>query len=366
MAKMVRNDLSGILTELPKISELRFDRTGNSADLFICALGFEKRSLAIPEAVSREKISIGRSIYLTYATNKSDNLSNLSQLEAFLDENSRNVRSLEADLPDFSHRLREAIELIASEANPHIPKVLFDISVCANRLILKCLKVLLEYKIELTVVYSEAAVYHPTEFEYKLNAETWSGGDSLGLERGVGSIETSIDYPGYHLDQLPDLLVLFPSFKGERSKAVISAVDPSLLTNPGRKVYWLLGVPHLTEDRWRVNAMRMINGIPENSPQIEVDTFNYKNTLEILESIYMETGEKYNITISPLGSKMQAVGTALFCCLHPDVRIMFATPREYNATQYSEGSKALWRIEFGRTDNLINLLKRVGKIAILD
>lgn len=190
--------------------------------------------------------------------------------------------------------------------------------------------------------------------------------DNLGLERGVGNLETSIDYPGYHLDQLPDCLVLFPSFNGDRSKAVLSAVDPSLLTSPGKKVYWLLGLPHLEKDRWRISAMEMINEIPKGSLQIEVSTFDYKESIRVLESIYAEVGERYNLTLSPLGSKLQSLGTALFCYLHPEVRVLLATPREYNATRYSDGCKAIWKIDFGITTELLDVLNKVGKIRIGD
>ena len=277
-----------------------------------------------------------------------------------------NVEPVEADTPDFPTNLRALIELAVSEAEEKPPRVTIDISVTANRLLLRCIKVLLEYKICLRVVYSEAAIYHPSEEEYERNAAQWKEEGLFGLERGVGDVMPSIDHPGTALDPLPDSLILFPSLKGDRSKAVVSSVDPSLLQEPGGKVVWLLGIPHLCQDQWRLAAMKQINGIGENTRSFEVSTFDYKDTLQRLESLHAELSEKSRITLSPLGSKMQALGTALFCYMHPDVRVILSTPKEYNAAQYSEGCKDVWTINFGSLEELRRNLDQVGTLHIED
>jgi len=124
-------------------------------------------------------------------------------------------------------------------------------------------------------------------------------------------------------------------------------------------------VPHHEQDRWRLAAMKRINAIPQDAPQVEVSTFDYKDTLRVLERLHGELSGSYTITLSPLGSKMQALGTALFCYMHPDVRIIFSTPREYNAAQYSKGCKAVWKIEFGSLDEeLRRKLDQVGTLRV--
>jgi hypothetical protein len=61
---------------------------------------------------------------------------------------------------------------------------------------------------------------------------------------------------------------------------------------------------------------------------------------------------------------MQTIGAALFCYLHPSVRAVFATPEEYNATQYSEGCKATWTIDFGSLKELRHQMDKAGMIRI--
>ena len=366
MATIARCQLVDVVAGLEPIGILdaRDFATTSPEDLFLCALGFEPRCLTLPGRLKDAGYKARRAAYFKYATNLDDNAVNLPELEGCLREIAPRVEPVEADAPDFPARLRALLELVMSEASAKPPRITLDISVTANRLLLRCMKVFLEYDICARIIYSEAAVYHPTKEEYKQNPAKWEKEDLLGLERGVGEVMPSIDYPGHALDQLPDFLILFPSFKGERSKAVISFVDPSLLTSPGNKVVWLLGVPHLRRDHWRLDAMKRINAIGQDTSQFEVSTFDYKDTLRVLEGLHAEMSERYTITLSPLGSKMQALGTALFCYMHPDVRVIFSTPKEYNAAQYSKGCKEVWKLDFGPLSELRCRLDQVGTLCV--
>lgn len=366
MPKIARCQLVDVIAGLKTIRVLDAREFGatSSEDLFLCALGFEPRCLTLPSRLKDAGYKARRARYFKYATNLDDNAVNLPELECHLRGIAPNVEPLEADAPDFPTRLRALLELVMNETSAKPPRITLDISVTANRLLLRCMKVLLEYDICARIIYSEAEVYHPTKEQYEQDPARWEQEDLLGLERGVGDVMPSIDHPGDALDPLPDSLILFPSFKGERSKAVISFVDPSLLVSPGNKVVWLLGVPHLERNRWRLDAMKRINGIGQDTPHFEVSTFDYKDTLQRLEGLHAEMSETHTITLSPLGSKMQALGTALFCYMHPDVRVIFSTPKEYNAAQYSKGCKEVWKIDFGPLGELRRSLDQVGTLRV--
>ncbi len=148
---------------------------------------------------------------------------------------------LQVDAADLCSRLAEILGSLPQPSAGSPPVVVFDISVVANRALVRCLKTLLESSAALRVVYSEAAVYYPTKAEYDAAPDQWQSDDHLGLERGVLEVAPSADQPGIRFDPLPDSVILFPSFKAERSWTVISRVDPSLLPLPGDKVIWLLG-----------------------------------------------------------------------------------------------------------------------------
>lgn len=365
MPRLKRVLLAEVLVELRDMTPL--DPTalsvGQPDDLLLCALGFEERCLTLPVQLKEAGFQVRRAAYWRYSTNLDDNAVNQSELEAHLSSMAEKVDPIETTELRTSTGLRPLLEAVTNNATGP-PRVTLDVSVMTNQLILQSLKVLLEYDVNVRIIYAEAAVYHPTRSEYEADPDMWEGEDGQGLARGVGSVTPSAEYPGYALDQLPDMLLMFPGFRAERSNAVVSFVDPSLVTNPGDKVIWLLGIPHLDENRWRLDAMRRINSIDESTPQYEVSTFDYKDTIRVLEDIYSARSRSHTLTLSPLGSKMQAVGTALFCFMHPDVRIIFSTPKEYNATHYSRGCRALWTIDLGLTRDLRHMLSGVGSLTI--
>lgn len=368
MAKIHISQLSEVIPCLPEIQVFNpaSNSSGKEADLFLCALGFEPRCLTIPDKLEQYGYTVTRAIYFEYATNRDDNAANRPQLLKHLNSISDNVLSVEADDPGFSRYLRELLESFTLGPENQEPVVLFDISVASNRLLMKCMKVFLELNITLNILYSEAAIYHPTREQYEMDPEKWRGQDTLGLEHGVSDVNVSEEYSGYHIDQLPDCVILFPNFNQERARAVIGEVDPSLLILPANKILWLLGVPHLEQDHWRIDAMRSINGLGPDAPQYEVSTYDYRDTLMTLDSIYQEKVGAYKFTMSPMGSKLQALGAALFCYLRPDVRVVFAIPKEYNAAQYSKGCKAAWIIDFGCLREIRRLLDKVGLINVED
>lgn len=366
MPKIHVCQISEVIQTFPEIQP--FNAASSSPnknfDLFLCALGFEERCLTIPTALAENEYKATNIGYFEYSTNHDDNETNRPSLLHQLKAVSENIQSFESDTEKFTNELRELLLSITRQFSGKEPLVLFDTSVVANSLLMRCFKVLLEFDIRLVVLYSEAAIYHPTRAEYEQNPEKWSSEENIGIERGVSDVSISEEYPGSHIDQLPDCVILFPSIKKARSKAIISKVDPSLSTSSGDNVVWLLGIPHAEQDHWRLDSMRKILDLKEDTPRFEVSTIDYKDALSKLDAIYLDRVEKNKFTLGLMGSNMQTIGAALFCYLHPSVRVVFATPEEYNATQYSEGCKATWMIDFGSLKELRHQMDKAGTLRI--
>ena len=366
MARASRIELSSIVGRLPDLE--RFDPAEHPAfgpdDLFLCALGFEPRCLTLPRMLAENGYRSNRVLFFEYDTNVDENEVNRQALTACLNAISDNVQPLSLGDPDYPNELRHILESCSGEASGTDPRVTLDLSVAANRIVVTTMGTLFEAQAYLNVLYSEAATYYPTELEYTVDPSAWRTESLLGLERGVGAVRPSREFPGQHMDQLPDAIILFPTFKADRSQAVIDFVDPSLIGTRGEQIVWLVGVPPLPQNQWRIEALKEINGLTANDRQHEISTLYYKETLSRLESIYQDRWEKYKLTLSPIGSKMQALGSSLFSYMRPDTRIVFAIPKEYNAGQYSDGWREAWRIEFGSMSNLRDLLGSVGKLVI--
>ncbi len=341
MPKLHRIELSEVISELPDIQP--FDPKSEPVEridhLFLCALGFEDRCLTLPRLLAATGYRTESAVCLVYSTNQTENEVNREKLDGYLRTFARNVSFVDSDSPDFSNRLRGLVEGPKRKSVRQRPRITFDSSVAANRLLITCMKVLMESNADVRVLYSEAATYHPTKQAYQESPEQWLADEALGLERGVSNVIVSRDHPGHHFDPLPDCVIVFPTFKVERTRAVINFVDPSLITGPEDRVSWLLGIPHLEEDQWRLEALRAINCIMAGSPEYQVSAFNYKETLTTLEGIHAKKLGKYKLSVSPLGSKMQALGASLFCYLHPDVRIVLAVPKSTMPRSTPKGAR---------------------------
>ena len=359
-------ELSEVVGSFPEAktfsgSEARFSK---QVSFFICALGFEKRCLAVPGRLAEKKWRAGRCIYLEFSTNRDDNETNRAELLACLNSISDRVDPMEADGELFAASIRKVLRSIVEAAEGSRPTVVFDISVTSNRLLMRTMKVLFEYDLHLIVLYSEAAVYHPTVDEYKRAKSKAPSRNEPWLDRGVSEVTNSQEYPGYHVDQLPDCMLVIPGFNRDRVRASIYRVDPTLTSVRDEKIIWLIGVPHLPENQWRLELMREVLGLTQDIPQVEISTFDYKDSLCTLESLYRERVNRYRFTISPMGSKLQSLGCSFFCNLHPDVKVMFSVPEKYNAANFSEGCREMWIIEFESLRDTLQSLDRVGALMI--
>ena len=366
MARARKVELSTIVGRLPEI-QIFNPRNGPAYgpdDLFLCALGFEPRCLTLPKLLAENGYRSERVVFFEYDTNVDGNEVNRQELTRYLNAISDSIQPLSLSNPDYSNELRRILEGISGATLGKDPRVTLDLSVAANRIVVTTMAILCEAEAHLNVLYSEATIYHPTKSEYEAEPSVGSDESERGLERGVGDVRPSREFPGQHFDQLPNAIILFPAFKAERSKAVIDFVDPSLVGAQGEHIVWLVGAPPLPENKWRIDALKEINGLTEKDFQHEISTLDYRETLSRLESIYDQLWDTYKLTLSPIGSKMQALGSSLFSYIHPDTRIVFAIPQEYNATQYSEGCRETWKIEFGRLSELRNLLGSVGRLVI--
>ena len=366
MDRVRKIELGSIVDRLPEIQEFnpRAEPPYGPDNLFLCALGFEPRCLSLPKLLSESGYRSERIVVFEYDTNVDENERNRTELTQYLEAISDDIQHLPLSDPDYPNGLRHILDSLLSGASETESRITFDLSVAANRIVVTTMAILCEANAQLNILYSEASIYYPTKKEYEDDPLAWQNESLLGLERGVGGVTPSREFPGQPFDPLPDAVILFPTFKAERSRAVITFVDPSLDGARHDQIAWLIGVPHLDENRWRIEALKEINGLTSDDEQHHISTLHYKETLTTLESIYIRLSNDYKLTLSPIGSKMQALGSSLFCYIHPDTRIVFAIPEEYNAAQYSEGSRGTWRIDFGSLSELRKLLGSVGKLVI--
>lgn len=365
MPQITQIPIDDVVALAPRV-ELLGDVSLNASPsiAFICVQGFEDRCDAIAKSLASKGVRLDSVVVITLNSNSDEDVANGRRIVEMLAASvTRDPVFVDGDDSCFQRRLREALggdEFVENQRN----HILLDISVAANRACVRLLASCLEFDCQLTVGYAEADVYHPTVEEFNENESTWMSEDTLGTEKGVEDISPSEVFPGEHLEAASNVVVLLPSFRHERSAAIVSHVDPALLMKTSDDVVWVLGCPHLEEDLWRRDAMRKLNRIASDAKVCEASTFDYREVWGILESIYDDRWEASNITLSPLGSKLQAIGVTLFCLRHSDVRVLFSVPKQYNRKQWSHGVRELWQISFGNAREFLSNMRRAGAIQL--
>jgi hypothetical protein len=351
-----------IASTLPQPQEVG-DSLQRNFDLWVGALGFEDRCCKVPKALADGGSTCKLALISSYSTNSDQNRAREGELLKNLDRFSEKRDWIEADSQSLSNQLRTRLQQLRSAADRPL-RIGWDISVSSNRLILNLGQALLEGDSELEVLYSEAATYFPTEDEYDADPGRWNEGERMGLDRGTLNVRTSKAFHGEHSSQLANRLVIIPGYNRDRVRKVISNVDSQFLVEmEAAPISWLVGSPHMEADAWRERAVTEIHDIPSKHESQPVSTFDYIETLRVLEGIHERWGLNCNITLAPMGSKMQALGCVLFCVARPDIRVVFAQPEEYNAARYTAGVRKSWSVHLGRVDDLVNRLMSIGTLV---
>jgi len=151
------------------------------------------------------------------------------------------------------------------------------------------------------------------------------------VSRGLDEISIVPSFGGsYHLGRR-NLLILFLGFEGPRALAVYERYDPdravAVIGKPAYKEGWDKFSEKLNEHLLEQEDVgRKFASV---SSPIMVS--------QLLDQLYLEYGKGHNILVCPMGTKMQAVGTYLFCKNRSEVQVVLPTPIENPEKNFSEG-----------------------------
>lgn len=365
-------DFNELVSSLPQPVLLsKADLAEKARTYFICILGFEPRCHTTACMLADRGWHADAAICIHYEQRNMQDTNQVykDQLYAALHQitggqEPLSVNEQEHDLgSDFGQTLLNTI----TEANQDVlsPEVhiVFDISVGSSRLLLEALHSILSSAVHLTVIYAEAHDYRP-EFSEYLSFLEESRHEQIPapefLTVGVAQVGILRGIPGNDADDRPTCLIGFPSFSPIRFLAVLEEISPS-------RVEWVFGVPHLVQNRWRLDAQKDYHAtlIEPSHRHCYVSTFDYQETLTLLESIYRRNRRDYALLVCSLGSKLQKLGQSLFHILRPEVGAVAVTPRVWDPERYSSmTAQAVYAIPFGNCGELRSRLWRTRTLRI--
>jgi hypothetical protein len=167
-------------------------------------------------------------------------------------------------------------------------------------------------------VYTEARYRYPPQCEPRL---TW----------GVKSLVLPPFYGGVAIPELPDLLIVFLGYEAERAYRVWRTLEPE-------RTVAVLGWPPVfpgAEITVRALNRRLLARTRDEVQLTRCSAMDPDETCALLCEL-ASTYRNHNISIAPLGSKMQALGTYLYFRCNPatNAQVVYAVPVKYDESYY--------------------------------
>lgn len=240
---------------------------------------------------------------------------------------------------------------------PHIPQgtVIIDITGMSKMLILAVLSEVRTMRSRLVLAYAEAVCYFPTPEQYAQHLANQSAASSPEfLTSGIEQIVTTSYLSSVAMQGYPSVLVAAPTFNPGELMALVSEMAPKRLVS-------LDCLPLAEHNQWRKGAIHELNEEAfalTHSTHIEVSTFDYRETLRVLEEVYTQSGGFNRIVVAPTGSKLQAVAVFLFKLIRPDVQIVYPMTKRY-LREHARDVAALWMVDLGFLPQLMASLEGV-------
>jgi len=356
--------LDELLNKLPNTERLNVSALPEPI-LYIGAVGFEDRAFGVLNEVVRAGKKIERIISIEYMPYNEKN-----RIDDFKDK-LKNF-SLPADNIDWKVYNRYAPDEFLDELTQFVSpisanyNIVVDISAMSKLLIVVLLHGLRELPNRVSIVYTEAGVYHPTLEIYNAQKAEWekeTENPPVFLTTDIYKIVTTRSLSTVAMQGFPLLMVAFPTFNHRELVALVNDITPQHLI-------LLEGMPHEEHNYWRQEAIRHLNrkimeeislndDFPPEKRKI-ISTFDYKETVQMLEEIYLYYKYSRKIIVAPTGSKLQSYGIFLFKQMHPDIQIIYPVTKDF-ANEYSEGFRASWQIvfdNFAKWNNMLNEYRR--------
>ena len=329
--------------------------------IYIGIAGFEDRCFTFLEECNNYDLKFNRVIGIKYEPfdekNKIDEFEN--QAIKVTKESKIIWMTYDRHNPeDFTNSIKIMENLIGSSEN-----MVIDISGMSKFLIVILLYGLRNYPGNIYIIYCEAKIYYPKQedcpsIKEKLPEETPSF-----LTTNVYKIVTTTELSSISMQGYPILIIAFPTFNYKEMYALLNEITPQYL-------FKIDGIPREEHNQWRLEAIRWINGkiYSDFVPKIRIDekvssTFDYIQTIEVLNEIYSQYKYTHKCIIAPTGSKLQTLGVLFFKQMYPEIQLVYPVTAKFSE-EYTKGCENIWYIEFKNFSEFMKKIENFRKIGL--
>lgn len=326
--------------KLPKIESLSF--SNNYDDIFISMLGFEKRTKAAIEKLDKNNYKCKNSILLKYNKNIEENKKYYDDIKKCLENITlKNTYEIIYDLDNLNFSINNKFiyqdKIIKLFNKYNIKNVSIDISSCNTSSIIQLIDNLFRSDLrKLRIIYTTGKEYPiPKKSEFKLNDYKLYG---------VKYVRTLKNFTGIYTPGYSPLYIFILGIDPIRTISVLRKYRPT-------KKIGILGKPDNDDLMWRLEIqLKMYNELFNSHDEIyKFPSFNYKSAFLEMEKLYLKYREHNNITIIPLGNKMQTLAVLLLLEKYRDIKLLLTIPYEYNSKKSAKKIDKIYEINFKMT-----------------
>lgn len=156
--------------------------------------------------------------------------------------------------------------------------------------------------------------------------------------KGIPGFTCPLDGP------IQDLVVFMVGYEGNR---LASAIDSLYID--GKLCHVIFGVPAF-QAGWEMdsfaNNIRVIHSENIRYGISFCGADNPRATFELLEKLYVAKEKRNNsFFVAPIGTKPNAIGVALFCCIHEDISVLYDHPKRREGRSKDLGAAHIYQVK---------------------
>lgn len=300
-------------------------------DLYICALGFEDRSLGSNLVLLEKSFRTKKTLVVKYDSYKEENEKNKQDLELIWKKFSNDFSYVDYPSDDRKKAIQNLVNALRS-TSADVKNVVINISSFKTHLQTWLLNFAFETFDSTKIIYSEPEEYGDQSKSDKAYAS------------GVKEIFTMEDFSGALLPGYSSLLIIFLGYDFVRAGGTYEHIQPS-------KKIGIMGKPNTASLIERFHSIKTKHELSFSSTDEikEFSIFDLDSLMDYLVDVRAKNIEKCNISIALNGSKLHSIGALLFAKKYRDIQVIMSSPISYHPTNFSKGINKTFEIDIEKS-----------------
>ena len=288
-----------------------------STDMYICAMGFEDRSLISNENLAHNNFKTKHTLCIKYNEYENENEFHKNDLEKIWNVFSNNFEYIDYDRKNRineTNKLYKKLESLKNNTN----SITINISSLHTYLQIWILNYAFNNYNKIHIIYTQAK-----EYADQTQRDSYTS--------GIDEIFTMSEFSGAFLPGYSSLLIAFLGYDFNRANSIDEHVESF-------KKIGILPSEMLNSESGKILCDKHKYNFNDGESLSYISIFDFEKMIHELEKIRIKNIENSNITIALNGSKLHSLFALLFVKKYQDIQLLMSSPLFYHPRRFSFGS----------------------------